>query len=114
MKFSGVSRGKAKYGGNAFTMHYAVYQVNQPKNKKHSFSAPSISELYYVITSEVSPVLINFMLGNDKGALNKSIYVNELPRQRRVQQGVSEKCTPGPGFNKKVLGNVQYEYIIRP
>merc|ERR1711881_177152 len=48
LKFSGISRGKNKYAGNAFTMHYAVYQVNQPKS---SFT-PSMSELFYVVTSE--------------------------------------------------------------
>jgi hypothetical protein len=51
-KFSGVSRGKNKYAGQGFTMYYAVYQVNQGKNKFHQFTSPSVTEMYYVITSK--------------------------------------------------------------
>jgi len=46
-KFHGISRGKNKYAGYKFSLHYAVYQVNQGKGS----DAPSTSELFYVVSS---------------------------------------------------------------
>lgn len=46
-KFHGISRGKNKYAGDKFSLHYAVFQVNQAKGS----DVPSTSELYYVVSS---------------------------------------------------------------